>query len=187
MRWLAGLTGLAILVAPQVANAGDAACVWRALPEDARAQSLKNYADKGPENPFDGVREEVLGEAVIACVALPRNERAAARVAETVGVALAAHVMQLGSEASLKKAYGIEPTALERAYGAIDRKRRLEFGTKIMAERTPSEATVIALMQAITVAYPAADFEALNKDAGVELFLIYFGARAIREQAEAKF
>ena len=32
-----------------------------------------------------------------------------------------------------------------------------------------------------------ADFEALNKDAGVELFLIYFGARAIREQAEAKF
>jgi hypothetical protein len=186
MRWLAGLIGLTMLAAPAVASAGDASCVWRALPEDARAQALKNSTE-GPDNIFGGIKEEILGEAMVACVALPRSEKAADKVLVTVSVALAAYVMQLDAEASLKKAFNIEPTALERAYGTIEPKRRADLGAKIMAGKTLSQATVDAVMQAIAVAYPAFDPNAPDKDAAGGQVMDYFMARAMREQTEPKF
>ena len=186
MRWLAGLIGLTILGAPAVATAGDASCVWRALPEDARAQALKNSSENS-DSFFGGIKEEVLGGAVVACVALPRNERAADKILVTVSVALAAYVMQLDAEASLKKEFNIEPTALERAYGTIDPRRRADLGAKVMVGKKPSEVTMTAVTQAIAVAYPAVDLDAPDKDAGAGYVMSYFMARAMRDQTEPKF
>jgi hypothetical protein len=187
MRITAILTVAAlVLLSPSIAAAGDVACIWRALPEDVRAGAVKAYADDHPEKIFDGVKEEILGEAMIKCISFPKNQRAADKVAETVGLALGSYAAQLNAEAKLGASLKIEADALNQAYGRIDPKRRREMAVAFRTERKLADAVGSALVKAMSEAYPGlADLDTDGLD--FDQLASYFAARALREEAESKF
>lgn len=187
IRYLGTLIAVAIVAAPAAALAGDSSCVWRALPETVRTSTLRQFAAGGPDAMFEGVADEVLGEATLKCVALPKSPRDQERVAEAVGVALGGYVIQIGSEQALVSKLHVESSALERAYGTLTPKLRKDLVNAMMSDKDPADSIIRALVSAIQTAYPDGDLEKLSSSPEFVQFFYYFGGRALREQNEAKF
>jgi hypothetical protein len=187
MRIIAALAvSVVLLLPPSIAAAGDVTCVWRSLPEDVRAGAVKAYSDDHPEKIFDGVKAEIVGEAMIKCISFPKNQRAADKVAETVGLALGTYAAQLSAEAKLGMSLKIEADTLNQAYGRIDPKRRREMAVAFRTDRKPADAVATALIRAMSEAYPGlADLDTDGPD--FDQLASYFAARALREEAELKF
>jgi hypothetical protein len=184
MRIIAGLCAAAIMVSPSIAAAGDVTCVWRALPEEVRTGAVKAFSEGREEELFKGVEEEILGMAVIKCVSLPKNEKAAGKVSESVGLALGTYAAQLSAEAKLAEKLKIDADTLNQAYGRIEPKRRRELAVAFRTDRKASDPAMKALIAAMSEAY-AGDLDTDRPDFAA--LASYFAARALREEAESKF
>src|SRR5436190_21067574 len=86
-----------LLAVPTAASAGDAACVWQALPESVRVSSMSAYAQKRIGGILSAESGVAIAQAITACVVHSDDEQANKAVTRAATMALSGYLMQAGS------------------------------------------------------------------------------------------
>ncbi len=122
-----GLAGaaLALLLGAGAAQAGDASCLWRALPQPTRDAFLAAYDTKGADALSDMAADNATMNAAGAACHVDDAHGVAA------GEALGAYALKLASARVLKNRYGIDEPKLQAAWAGLGSERQTRFSLSV--------------------------------------------------------
>lgn len=168
------------------ANAGDAACLWKGLPQSYRTAFFAAYPTKG-QGALEDLNPpgEVFGAIMVGC-GVRNHEQVAAAVN-----ALAAYSLDEGAARLLRDRFGIERSQIDAAWEGLPADRREAFFRSVLpgAENgMPATSTDPSLREsARSIVQGIARTLNINDSAMSDQVGVYLVWKVVRPLYEAKF